>query len=218
MMLSEKMSKLREKIVLDATRVEKMIEKSVRGLFDRDPVLLKEVIEVDELAVNQLEIEIDQMCTDLIALHQPEAKDLRTVLMALKMNSDLERMGDQAVNICQHGLAILESGEKVSQMDDFIRMSAETKGMIHDAITGFINEDVRLSREVCSRDNKVDDLRDKIGEALYQEMSSDSGLIKRSLHLLRIASELERIADLSTNICEDTIFMTAGQVIKHHHQ
>ena len=136
--------------------------------------------------------------------------------MALKMNSDLERMGDQAVNICQHGLAILESGEKVSQMEDFIRMSNETKDMIHDAITAFITEDVRLSREVCSRDNRVDDLRDKIGEALYVEMRSDPVLIKRSLHLLRIASELERIADLSTNICEDTIFMTAGQVIKHH--
>jgi len=217
-MLKEKMAKLKEKIVLDATRVEKMIEKSVQGLFDRNQAMLKEVIEVDEKAVNQLEIEIDQMCTDLIALHQPEAKDLRTVLMALKMNGDIERMGDQAVNICQHGLMILEGGDQVSHMDDFTRMSGETKGMIHDAITAFINEDVRLSREVCSRDNKVDDLRDKIGDELYGEMSSDSRLIKASLHLLRIASELERIADLSTNICEDTIFMTAGQVIKHHNQ
>jgi phosphate transport system protein len=214
-MLGEKLDKLKEKLIQDATIVEKMIEKSIRGLIERDRNMLLEVIVKDEKDVNEMEIEIDRLCTDTIALQQPEAKDLRTVLMILKMNGDLERMGDQAVNICQSGLSLLDMNLP-KPLEDMSKIAAATQSMIKDAIEAFINSDTALARDVCKRDDIVDDIRDRINDELQAIMRQKPETIKPALHLIRIASELERIADLSTNICEDTIFVVEGKVIKHH--
>lgn len=215
-MLKQKLTELKERMVLDATKAERMIERSVQGLIERKPVILREVIEKDEPEVNRMEIEIDRMCTDLLALHQPEAGDLRTVLMILKMNGDIERMADQAVNICQHGLAVIDYGDPVLCKEDFAALAEAVRPMIRDAITAFVRNDDGLAREVCTRDDRVDGMRDSLVEKLHKEMAGKPDLVRPGLHLVRIATELERVADLTTNICEDVIYMAAGKVIKHH--
>ncbi len=214
-MINEKLDKIREKIIQEATLVEQMIGKSLKGLQEKRLQMLLEVIEKDEKVINRLELEIDEMCTDMIALNQPEAKDLRTVLMILKMNSDLERMGDQAVNISQSAMFLLEE-KNLFITDEFYTMAEVTKGMIKDSINSFIKEDKNLATEVCKRDDIVDSSRDMILEKMYEIMAKNPSVIKGSFHMIRIANELERIADLTTNICEDTIFIADGRVIKHH--
>jgi phosphate transport system protein len=192
-----------------------MIEKSIRGLIIKDKVLLNEVVEKDEHRANTLEIELGGVCTNLIAQYQPAAKDLRTILMALMINNDLERLGDHAVNIAKSSLFLIEIPQ-VKPLIDIPRMAEEAIAMLKDSIDSFIHEDAKLVKNVCERDNIVDTLRDQILRELITYMTSDPTTIERSLHLIRISSNLERIADLSTNICEDVIFMVEGKIIKHH--
>jgi phosphate transport system protein len=131
------------------------------------------------------------------------------------MGNDLERMGDHAVNIAQSGQYLIER-PLVKPFIDVPRMSDLTIGMLKDSIIAFIDEDAKLARSVCERDSEVDGLRDQLFRELITYMVADSKTIERALHLTRVAGNLERIADLSTNICEDVIFMVKGQVIKHH--
>jgi len=214
-MLEEKTNELKKDLVEFATLVEHMIEKSIRGLLEKKSDLLVEVIEEDEPKANGMEIEIDELCTTLIAQFEPKAKGLRIILMGGKMCKDLERMGDHAVNIAESGLFLIER-PPVKPLIDIPRMAEIVIKMVKDSINAFINEDTQLAQNVCERDNMVDDLKDQIIRELITYMTSEPATIERSLHLLRIAGNLERIADLSTNICEDIIFMTKGKVIKHH--
>jgi phosphate transport system protein len=135
--------------------------------------------------------------------------------MIMKMGNDLERMGDHAVNIAESALYLIDR-PAVKPLIDIPRMSELTIGMLKDSISAFINEDASLAKSVCERDGLVDSLRDQVLRELVTFMLSDSKTIERSLHLTRISGNLERVADLSTNICEDVIFMVKGQVIKHH--
>ena len=214
-MLEERLPALKRELIEYATLVETMIEKSIRGLMRKDHALLSDVIEQDEPRANAFEIELDEHCTNLIAQYQPIAKDLRTVLMILKMNSDIERMGDHAVNIAESGMYLIER-TPVKPLLDTPRMAEEVVKMVTDSLLSFINEDARLARSVCERDDIVDGLANQILRELITYMSADPSTIERSLHLLDIAGNLERIADLSTNIGEDVIFMVEGRVIKHH--
>ncbi|MCB4791041.1 MAG: phosphate signaling complex protein PhoU [Elusimicrobia bacterium] len=214
-MLEEKLISLKKELVEYASLVESMVEKSSKGLLNKEKSLLKEVIEKDEPKANNYEIEMDELCTNIIAQYQPKARSLRTVLMVLKMSNDLERMGDHAVNIVESALFLIER-PWVKPMIDIPKMAETTISMLRDSINSFINEDAVLARNVCQRDNIVDDLKDKIVIELSAVMSSDTTAIERSLHLLRISGNLERIADLSTNICEEVMFMVEGKVIKHH--
>lgn len=215
MLLEEKINNLKKEIINYANLVETMIEKSIRGLMKKDKVLLNEVIEKDEHQANTLEIELDEVCTNLIAQYQPAAKDLRTILMALMINNDLERLGDHAVNIAKSSLFLIERSQ-VKPLIDIPKMAEEAIAMLKDGINSFIHEDTKLAKKVCERDNTVDALRDQILRELITYMTSDLTTIERSIHLIRISSNLERIADLSTNICEDVIFMVEGRIIKHH--
>jgi phosphate transport system protein len=214
-MFEERLTGLKRQVVEYAGLVEAMIEKAVRGLLENERDLLIEVIETDEPRANSLEMEIDEMGTALVAQFQPKAKDLRTILMIMRMGNDLERMGDHAVNIAQSGLYLTER-PLVKPYIDLPRMADLTVSMLKDSIIAFINEDAGLAGNVCERDNEVDALRDQIFRELVTHMVSDSKTIERALHLTRVAGNLERVADLSTNICEDVIFMVKGQVIKHH--
>jgi len=213
-LVKEGLKALREKLIESASLVESMIEKSVRGLKQRDKKLLTEVIEQDEPRENGFEIEIDEACIHLIARYQPQAKDLRTILMVLKMNNDLERMGDEAVNISESALFLVDKPQ-VKPLIDIPRMAQEAAEMLNDSLKSLINEDVKLAHSVCERDDIVDGLRDQICRELITFMASDPTLIERSIRLIRISRSLERIADLSTNICEDVIYMSEGRVIKH---
>ena len=137
--------------------------------------------------------------------------------MILRMNNDLERIGDHAVNISQSALVLIEQ-PLVKPFIDIPRMAEEVKHMINDAIVSFINKDSHLAKKVCERDSVVDSLRDQIIRELITYMISDPSTIQRSLHIMNVSKNLERIADLSTNICEDVIFLVDAKVIKHHHE
>ena len=214
-MLEEKLIELKKELIDNAMLVETMVSKSVSGLLKRDKAALLEVMEKDEPKANAYEIEMDELCTNLIAQYQPKGKSLRAALMILKMSNDLERMGDHAVNIVESALYLIERPQ-VKPLDDIPKMGELTTKMLKDGINSFINEDALLARSVCIMDDGVDDLKDKIFRELTALMSSDPATIDRALHLLRISGNLERIADLSTNICEDVMYLVEGRVIKHH--
>ena len=214
-MLEEKLNELKKKLIEEASLAEDMVKKSIEGLIEKRREILEKVIKEYEPKMNELEIELDELCTNLIALYQPEAGNLRTILMILKMNNDLERIGDLAVNISESALFLIER-PLVKPLIDIPRMAEEAIDMLKSAIDSFINKNAGLAKSVCEKDIIVDNLRDQILRELITFMSSDPSTIERSIHLIRISRNLERIADLSTNICEDVIFMVEGKVIKHH--
>ncbi len=214
-MLEGKIIELKEKIIQYATLVKKMIELSVESVIKRDEALAREVIDVYEPRVNEEEITLDDECIHVIALYHPEAKFLRIVMMIAKMVSDLERMGDNAVNIAESALYLCDK-PKVKPFIDIPRMTEETLKMLDDSITSIVNEDSDLALNVCKRDDVVDDLRDQITRELITFMLSDASTIERSLYLLRVARSLEKIADVSTNICEEVIYIKEGKVVKHN--
>jgi phosphate transport system protein len=213
-MLKGRLDDIKEKLMSSGSLVEGMIEKSIRGLVDREKEVLLKVIHKDEPEENELEMEIEETCINLTACYQPQAKDLRTIMMISKINNDLERMGDEAVNIAEAALFLIERPE-VKPLIDIPRMAQEAGRMVKDSLNSFLNEDTRLARSVCERDDIVDGLRDQILRELVTFMASDPSTIERSIHLIRISRSLERIADLSTNICEDIIYMVEARTIKH---
>jgi len=216
-MLEVRIRELKRELVEYATLVEDMIAKSMKGLLDRDETPLLEVMHELEPATNDFEIKLDELCTGAIAQYQPKARDLRTVLMIFKMNSDLERMGDHVANIADSGLFLL-SHAPVKPLIDIPRMAEETVKSLNDSITAFLDEDAALAEAVCERDYIIDALQTQIFRELVTFMTADPATIERALYLIRVANNLERIADLATNICEDVIFMVEGRVIKHHLQ
>ena len=215
-MLNEKMIALKKELIFYATLVEEMIAKSMKGLLDRRKDLLTSVIEEDEKRSDTYDSELDELCVNLIAQFEPKARDLRTVMMIYKINKDLERMADHGVNIAESSLYLIEK-PPLKPLIDIPRMAQLTGAMLKDSLTSFIDEDVVLAKDVCLRDNDVDNLLEQIFRELVTFMISDVRNIERALHLIRISHNLERIGDLSTNICEDVIFIVEGKVIKHHH-
>lgn len=216
-MLEEKTNGLKKRLIQYASLGQSMVENSIKGLLEHDERLLEQVIRTDEPRANDFEIDIDDMCTTLIITLQPKAIDLRTILMALKMNNDLERIADHAVNISQSALVLIEQ-PLVKPLINIPRLADEVIQMMSDAIKSFINADSQLAKKVCERDSVVDALRNQIIRELITYMISDSSTIECSLHLLNISKNLERIADLSTNICEEVLFLVDARIIKHHHQ
>ena len=214
-MLEEKINELKKRLVDYTCLVVSMVEKSIKGLVEKNMGLLTGIIEKDEPNANDFEIELDEICITLIVKFQPRAVDLRTILMILKMNNDLERIADHAVNISQSAFYLIEL-PLVKPLIDIARMAKEVISMLNDSINSFINEDPILAKDVCERDSIVDAFRDQILRELITYMISDATTIERFLHLLNITKNLERIADLSTNICEEVIFAVEGRVIKHH--
>ena len=214
-MLAEKMAELKHRLIESATLVEYMIGKSIKGLLEKDEKLLREVIEQDEPKANNFDRQLDELCTVLIAQFEPVAKDLRTVLMILKMNKDLERMADHAVNICESGLFLI-ARPQLNPLEQIRNMAHATSMMLHNSIDAFIHEDARLARDVCENDQVVDEIGEKILVETTNFIRGEQDGIKRSLNLMRIAHNLERIADISTNICEEVIYIVEGKDIKHH--
>lgn len=214
-MLSDEMTKLKRRLIEFAGLVEKMIDKSVLGLTQKNEALLTEVAEQDEPMANQFEIELEEQCMVLIAKYQPRAKDLRIVLRIDQMNNDLERMADQAVNIVESGLYLIKHPQ-LKPLIDIPKMGDIAIQMVKDSIDSFVREDAELARNVCERDQIIDELKDQIQRELFTYIASNPASIERAFHLIRIANNLERIGDLSTNICEDVIFIVNGRVIKHH--
>ena len=215
MLEEEKIALLKRELIEYATLVEAMIDKSIRGLVNKERDVLIEVIEKDEPKTNDFEIKLDELCTVVIAQYQPKGKWLRTVLLVLKINNDLERMADHVANIAESGLSLIEERPTIKSFNEILQMAELTKGMLKKSIDSFVQEDSQLAYDVCTRDNMVDELRNLARKEILGGMCVDASTVETSLNVLRIARNLERIADLSTNIGEDVIFMVEGKVIKH---
>jgi len=214
-MLENEITSLKRKLLEYAGHVEQMIDKSIVGLTNKEKEILNEVVEKDESKANDFEIELEEQCTILIAKYQPAAKDLRTIMMITQMNNDLERMADLAVNIVESSLFLIER-PFLKPFIDIPNMAQTTIKMLKDSIDSFTNEDAKLAKSVCEKDSIIDGLRDQIYRELITFMISDPSSIERALQIMRISNSLERIADLSTNICEDVIYIVEGRIIKHH--
>ncbi len=214
-MLPKEINKLKKNIVGFGELAEKMINKALNGLLQEDKRLLKSVSKEDEPQANKTELIIDEECVNLIAQFQPKAVDLRTVLMALKMNNDMERICDLAVNMAESALYLIEE-PRIKDFTLIPQMASRTKSMLKDSLDSFLNQDASLARLVCERDSEVDSLRDQVWRKLIKTIKKDSQSLERALYLMSFSRYMERIADLSTNICEDVIFIVQGQIIKHH--
>ncbi len=212
--LEDKIADLKQRLFTMAGIVEEMVANSIKALVDRNPALATQVIDTDEDRVNRLEIETEDTAINLMALYQPEASDLRTLAMIILINNDLERLGDHAVNIAE-ATQYLVARPSVKPLDDIPRMADTAIGMLKDSLDAFTRNDGELARSVCSRDTVVDDLNRKVKEELSAHMARDPKTIERALKLLMISLNLERIADLATNISEDVIYIAKGEVIKH---
>ncbi len=216
-MFKDKIIELKHKLIQDASLVEDMIAKSIKGLLDGKEKMLLDVVHTEEPKVNNYDRAIEKMCVELIAQYEPVGRDLRMVVMIVKMNKDLERMADHAVNICESGVFLLKN-PIASSSEDLRLMGENSVSMLKDSINAFVNEDVSLAQSVCERDNIVDDAGDKILRDLTEVMRGKKDLIPQSLQLMRIAHNLERIADLSTNIAEEVIYIVEGRDVKHNPQ
>lgn len=206
---------LSARVVAYASLVEDMIEQCRVALLKRTPEALHLIVQKDEPRANAFEVELEEECTALIAQHQPMARELRTILMVLRITTDLERMADHAVNIAEAATSCIELSTTPPD-GDLLRLFDDTIRMVDGAVKSFIRADARLGQEVCASDAAVDKLATDILERMSASMSRDPPMIGHSLCVLKIAANLERIADLSTNIGEDVIYMTEGRVIKHH--
>ncbi len=210
----EELESLKAQLLSMASRVEEAIHRSTKALVERDEELALLVTTSDD-AINMAEIRNDDFCLKLLALHQPAATDLRFIAAAMKINNDLERMGDQAVNIAERAMELLKE-PLLKPLIDIPRMAELAQEMVRDALNAFVNGDDLLAKEVCERDDRVDQLNDQVFRELLTYMMQDAGTISRAVDLILVGRHLERIADHATNIAEDVIYMVRGKTIKHH--
>ena len=206
--------RLKEELVRMASLAEESIGQAVKALVTRDAELARQVIEGDK-EINNADIGIDELCLRLLALHHPEARDLRFIAMAFKINSDLERMGDLSVNIAERTLDLLKE-PLLKPLIDLPRMAELAQAMVRDSLDAFVRQDAALAKQVCERDDAVDQLNDQIFRELLTYMLQDPKTITRSVGLILIGRRIERIADHATNIAEDVVFLVQGRTIKHH--
>jgi phosphate transport system protein len=212
--LERELEKLRKKILTLSAMVEGNIEKALLSLTRHEVKLAKEVIESDH-EIDHFEVEIEEDCLKILALYQPEAIDLRYVVGILKMNNDLERMGDLAVNIAERS-AYLADKKGTKLFLDFTEMGEKTIAMVKKALDSLIKMNATMAREVCAADDEVDEMHRKMLLLIQDYIVKNPQEVKILIHLLLVSRHLERIADQATNIAEDVIYMTEGVIIRHH--
>ena len=210
----EELEELKAKLLEQASLVEAQIYRSITAVVEKDESLASDVLKT-EARINQIEIEIDDAAVSLLALQQPMAADLRFIIAAIKINNDLERMGDLAVNIAQRAMSLL-SEPVVRPMIDIPHIAALVQSMVRKALDSFVTRDADLARSVLSSDDAVDSLRNASFHELISFMEQDPRNIRQSIDLLSIVRNLERIADHATNIAEDVLFLTKGIDVRHH--
>jgi len=194
--------------------VETSIYRSIAAVVQKDESLAHEVLK-NEGRVNEIQLEIDEFAVNLLALHQPMAQDLRFLVSSIKINTDLERMGDLAVNIANRAISLLDE-PKVIPMIDIPHIAALVQSMVRKSLDSFVNRDVDLARSVLASDDAVDDLRNASFHELLSFMEKDPRNIRQSVDLLSVVRNLERIADHATNIAEDVLFLVKGIDVRHH--
>jgi len=207
------LKELKEKLLYEGGLVEKAISNAIKALLERNSELADKVIEDDPI-INALEVEIDEFCLKLLALRQPAARDLRFITTAIKINYDLERIGDMAVNICER-VQELNQEPQLKPYIDLPMMADTVQIMLKESLDAFVKEDVATARKVTKDDQKVDQLLDQIFRELLTYMMQDMRTISRATRVLFIAKYLERMADHAVNIAELVIFLVEGKIIRH---
>jgi phosphate transport system protein len=208
------LEQIREQILLMGAKVEEMIKSSMRALVARDSVLAQRMIEFDH-QINRLEVDTDELCLRVLAKRQPVASDLRFITMALKLVTDLERMGDMGVNVCERVIELNEE-PPLGKADASIQLMAESvEGMVHDALDAFVQGDVERAQQVIARDKVVNDMYTQMVRSLLTYMMEDPRNIYRATRLQSIGKYLERIGDHATNLAEMVVFMVKGKDIRH---
>lgn len=204
---------VRERLLLMAGRVEEMIGNAVRALDERDAALARETIELDH-KVNRAEMEVDELCLRILARRQPMASDLRFLTLSLKMVTDLERIGDLAVNICERAID-LKAETRLEGFDTLVRMAGVVQSMVRDAIDSFVRRDADLAQQVIDRDDEVDELYHVYFRDVLAVMVVGADNVERGIHIQSVAKWLERIGDHATNLAELVIFMVKGKDVRH---
>jgi phosphate transport system protein len=209
----EELEALKQTLLAMGGLVEDQIRRVMRALVERDDALAEEVIERDQ-QVNAYDVEVDETCVSLLALHQPTAGDLRFITTTMKIVTDLERMGDQAVNIAQRVLE-LNREPQLKPYIDLPRMAERAQRMVKESLDAFVARDTALARQVCAEDAEVDALKEQIFRELLTFMMEDARTIPRAIRLILISRFLERLADHATNIAEMVIYLVDAKMVRH---
>ena len=210
----DELSDLKARLLTMSGEAEAALGLAIEALLDRDSAKAEEVIAGDH-RIDNMEVEIEDRCINLLALQQPMARDLRMLTSALKIANDLERVGDHAVNIAESTQRLLET-RPITPEPEIIEMARLARRMLSDALEAFIRGDAAAGREVCRRDERVDALHDSVFRILLTHMMEDPHMIGAGMDLFLVSRNLERVADLATNIGEDVVFLVEGKSIKHH--
>lgn len=210
----EDLESLKEDLIRMSSLAEKAIASSISAFLGRRIDLARQVIAEDE-RINAMEVKIDNAVVDLLALQQPVASDLRLIIAAVKINNDLERIGDHAVNIAESAIQYA-SAPRIPLEVELPKTAEMTQNMLRDALDSFIHVDAHLGRRVLQNDDIIDDLNKANIAGLVQLMRRDASMIDQALELIRVSRNLERVADLATNIAEEVVFMAEAQVVKHN--
>jgi phosphate transport system protein len=210
----EELEALRARLLEMGGLAEERVRTAVQGLVARDVEAIEKVLRGDE-PVNQFHIEVDNRCFRLLALHQPMAVDLRTIVAAVKINTDLERVGDLAVNIAEASSRYI-SHAPVKKLIDIPRMGEIAQTMLRDALDAYVRRDTALAHRVLNEDDRLDALKTQVFRELLTFMLQDPSTVEPALDLILISRHLERIGDHATNIAEDVIFMVSALDVRHH--
>ncbi len=208
------LSAVKVRLLTMSGEAEAALGLAVEALLERDADKAQQVI-INDRAIDRMEMEIEEQCINLLALQQPMARDLRMLTSALKIANDLERVGDHAVNIAQSAQRLAEA-RAIAPEPEIIEMARLSRDMLSDALEAFIRGDAAAGREVCLRDDKVDALHRSVFRILLTHMMEDPHTIGAGMELFLVSRNLERVADLATNIGEDVVFLVEGKSIKHH--
>ena len=209
----EELEALKQTLLAMGGLVEDQIRRVMRALLERDDVMAQEVIERDR-QVNTYDVEVDEQCVSLLALHQPAAGDLRFITTAMKIVTDLERIGDQAVNIAQRVLE-LNREPQLKPYIDLPRMAEKAQRMVKESLDAFVARDTALARQVCGEDAEVDALKEQIFRELLTFMMEDPRTISRAIRVILISRFVERVADHATNIAEMVVYLVDGKMVRH---
>ncbi len=211
----EQLTELKRKLHEMSQHAQSLVEQSITALLENDREAAERVIAGDRI-LNELEIEVEQLAISLLALQQPMARDLRFIIGTIKVSSDLERVGDHAVNIAESTLRLADDSSSLAPSPELADMARRASAMLADGIVAFTKPDGALGREVCKADDAVDALHNSVFRILLTHMMEDARKITPSLELLLVSGNLERVADLATNIGEDAVYLAEGKQIKHH--
>lgn len=210
----DELSQVKVRLLTMSGEAESALRLAVEALLERNADKARQVIAGDKV-IDGMEVEIEEVCIDLLALQQPMARDLRMLVAAIKIANDLERVGDHAVNLAQSAERLIRS-RPIAPEPEIVEMARLARDMLADALEAFVREDAAGGREVCLRDDKVDALNRSVFRILLTHMMEDPHSIGAGLELFLVSRNLERVADLATNIGEDVVFLVEGKSIKHH--